>query len=91
MRTFYLKNIVSPTCILLCIYDCFYIFDPINDADAFHIELISFHPFLQFIMEGENNYTIFYVLVERRGGLFITSARQKPTFTGLRKLLFFCG
>lgn len=67
------------------IYDTFSAFDSIVEAVVFGIDLYSLHPFILFTMKEEYNSSLTFldVLVELKGGSFITSVYSKHIFTGL--------
>lgn len=74
------------SCILMLCGWHFFVFDSNEDAEAFHVQLNSLHPFHQFTKDVESDLALTFfgdVLVERKEELFITGVYQKPIFTGL--------
>lgn len=71
----------------------FSIFDSIKDAEAFHTQLNSLHPTVQFTMEGKQLHFVFFWTHWSNGKevlslpVFIGSLRSH-VYTPYRKLLF---
>lgn len=83
-ESFLFKKCHKPHVYLHSVDDMFPIFDSINDAMVFHIQLNSLHPSLQITMEMENDCTLpFLDVFEHKDGLFITSVYFESGTDGL--------